>query len=482
MLSVRDKRVTVMGLGRFGGGIGVTRWLAAQGARVVVTDVETGEALADAVAKIQDLVKSGQVVLRLGGHDITDFSRDSADVIIANAAVPTPWENTYLKAAEESGVHITTEIALMVERLSAKLARRNIIGITGSVGKSTTTAMVHHALTEVLGSGQAGGRTVVLGGNIGGSLLGQVEALPADAVAVLELSSAMVYWLGRSLPRWAPGVAVVTNIAPNHIDWHGSVDHYAASKQGLLRPQKAGDTAVLGDSVWNWRAFTQAEAVRIDAASFQWPLAVPGAHNRVNAAGALAACAAVAPEIEPGRFALAIGGFTGLTHRLQLVGTVEVGDGRGAGVGIGGMGVRCYNDSKSTTPESTLRALEAVCDLPGCGKANVHLIAGGYDKGSDLSAISNLAPELGGLYTIGATGPKIAAGASTRAGGAERTIACGTLERAVERAMERARDGDVLLLSPGCASWDQYVNFEARGDEFVRLVRAGRGACAPTSG
>src|SRR6185369_14927002 len=118
-------------------------------------------------------------------------------------------------------------------------------------------------------------------------------------------------------------------------------------------------------------------------------------------------------------------------------------------------------------PESAVRAVEAVAAMPRCSIANVHLIAGGHDKGSDLSPIARLAVSLAGLYTIGTTGPSIAAASGGRA------VECGTLERAVREATSRMRAGDVLLLSPGCASWDQYVNFEKRGEEFVRLVGSG---------
>jgi len=226
------KRVTVMGLGRFGGGVGVARWLAGQGARVLVTDAKSASDLAEPLADIQDLIDAGQITTRLGEHRETDFVE--ADLVIANPAVPEPWSNKYLDAAASAGVSVDTEIGLLIARLPG---RARTLAVTGTVGKSTTTAMIAHALRQT-------GRRVALGGNIGISLL---PTLPIDAETwvVLELSSFMLYWLGRT-HKWSPAIAVVTNIGDNHIDWHGTVDHYVQSKQELLAHQQPGDVAILG--------------------------------------------------------------------------------------------------------------------------------------------------------------------------------------------------------------------------------------------
>jgi UDP-N-acetylmuramoylalanine--D-glutamate ligase len=453
MMDLAGKRITVMGLGRFGGGIGVTRWLCSQGAEVLVTDKDSAEDLADSVARIQSLIDSGQVTLRLGEHNVSDFT--TCDLVVANAAVSKPWENRFLRSAEAAGIPVTTEISLTVEQLRARHVTRTV-GITGSAGKSTTTAMIQHALHQVLGPT---GTNVFMGGNIGGSLLADLDRISPSSIVVLELSSAMLYWLERTLtPKWSPRVAVVTNVSANHIDWHGDFDHYAASKKHLIEHQHPGDTAVLGASLWDWRGATAARTERIDPSSFSRPLLLPGDHNRTNAAGALAACRAIAPEADKQQLAAAIASFPGLAHRLQLVAETKLADRPGDPI-------RFYNDSKSTTPESALKAIEALEGIPGFARSRLHLIAGGYDKGSDLSPIARLGPQLAGLYTIGVTGPTIARAADGRA------VECETVCRAVEIAMKNMRPGDALLLSPGCASWDQYVNFEERGDEFVRLVK-----------
>jgi UDP-N-acetylmuramoylalanine--D-glutamate ligase len=246
------------------------------------------------------------------------------------------------------------------------------------------------------------------------------------------------------------------------VDWHGSVEHYLMSKAGVMPASgelvtwfatddpdaERTAAATLGaDRVW-WRA--SPPEVAMDGLS----LVVPGAHMVQNARTALAlldrACAVDGLPIDRQAAIRAINAFPGLAHRMQRVGAWH--------------GVACFNDSKSTTPAATMRALEAFDDL-----SRVHLIAGGYDKKIDLEGIASLAPRLAGLYAVGQVQDQLAT-----AGG----VRCGTLESAVRAAFDRARPGDSILLSPACASTDQYPNFEHRGDHFVALVRT---AAAATS-
>ena len=501
------KRVTVMGLGRFGGGVGVTRWLAAQGADVLVTDLDPEDKLTDSLAQIADLVATGRVSLRLGGHNVADFT--DTDLVVANPAVPKPWDNRFLRAASAAGVPVTTEIRLLVERLPNRL---RTIAVTGSAGKSTTTALIAHALSaagppepRASASGHhdaapithASTPRVLLGGNLGGSLLADLPRItPLDWV-VLELSSAMLHWLApgggagaptpdhaADFPGFSPHIAVVTNLTPNHIDWHGDLAHYRASKQHIVRHQRPGDRycCFQGDPgaepVESWRTLTPAAVTVVtapDADEFPARLALPGMHNRRNAALALAAvraaCDTAGAVLDEAAVARSLAAFPGLPHRLNLAATIPA---RRVPIGADTRslpGVRCYNDSKSTTPESALLAVRAFADDPDTGAGRVHLIAGGYDKGSDLSPIGRLADSLAGLYTLGTTGPAIAAAAAPAAVAAGKVHDLGTLDRCVEAAMARAKPGDVILLSPGCASWDQFINFEKRGERFVVLVR-----------
>jgi UDP-N-acetylmuramoylalanine--D-glutamate ligase len=368
---------------------------------------------------------------RLGRHEVADFT--AADLVVVNPAVDRR-NNPYIQAAVDAGVPLTSEIELLIERLPN---RRRTIGITGTAGKSTTTAMVGHVLTQTLGPGR-----VHVGGNIGGSLLGRLSEISGDDWVVLELSSFML----EAMRDFSPHIAVVTNISDNHLDRHGTMDLYAAAKQRILRHQAPGDLAVLGKSVAEWRHLTPASHVIIDV-PFAGELLVPGEHNRLNAAAAVAVCGAA--NILPIDIARALASFPGLPHRLQLV--------------CEHAGRRFYNDSKSTTPDSAMLAIDAFA--PGMA----HVILGGYDKHADLAPLArHAAQKCAGIYTIGATGEAIA-DAAEAAGGAP-VHRCGELEAAVKAAVKVAGDGQAVVLSPGCASWDQFDNFEARGRMFAEYV------------
>ena len=458
---LRGLPVTVMGLGTFGGGAGAVEFLCRQGARVTVTDLRDADVMAAEVARLDGL-PGQRITWRLGEHCAGDFT--GAELVVVNPAVPlgSPW----LELAGSSGARLTTEIGLFWELCPAPT-----IGVTGSNGKSTTTAMIHAIL-------QASGQTAWLGGNIGGSLLNALDSIRPDDRVVLELSSFQLEHLDRQ--QAAPDIAVVTNLSPNHLDRHGTLDAYRHAKQAILRWQASGSMCVLNDldsDVSGWPVHGQRFGFGIDQGTGQGvflfgkdhqeaavrmgdlvaeiPLGhwinTAGHHDRLNAAAATAAALLAGAGIDDVRHGLQ--GFAGLPHRLQLVAQRD--------------GRSFYNDSLATTPESVEVAL-ASFDSP------VVLLAGGYDKRVPLESLADTIAE----------GTRAVALMGQTAGEVDRLLdglgfeglrrVCGSLKEAFDWAVAHSETGDNIVLSPGCASYDWFTSFRERGDEFSRLAEGPR--------
>jgi UDP-N-acetylmuramoylalanine--D-glutamate ligase len=369
------------------------------------------------------LLERNGVEVALAGRELGndgDLSLlDGADVLVKSPGVPR--DNPLVVGAK---VPIWSEV-----ELASRLLPNPILGVTGTNGKTTTT--------EWLGAMfRAAGREVAVAGNVGRAL-SAVEA-PVDAWVVCELSSFQL----EDIHDFRPRVAVLVNLEPDHLDRHGTFEAYRDAKLRIFENQQADDTAVVP------RGFgaVPGSATRVDFAvgdALPAEPGLPGAHNRENAAAATAA--ARAAGIGDDAIAGALAAFPGVPHRLELV--AELG------------GVRFVNDSKATNTAAARRAL-ASYDAP------LHVILGGSRKGESFD---ELAGELHGrAYLIGETAEELAQ-ALDRAG--VPYLRCGDLEAAVPAAAAAARPGEVVLLSPACASYDQFRDFEQRGEEFRRLVQ-----------
>ncbi|MGH7215014.1 MAG: UDP-N-acetylmuramoyl-L-alanine--D-glutamate ligase [Tepidisphaeraceae bacterium] len=435
MHDVRNKRVTVAGLGRFGGGISVAKWLVAEGAKVLVTDRDPAEKLADSVKQLDGL----PIEFRLGGHRHEDFS--SPDLVVTSPAIPPT--NEFLQTARKAGIPITTEIVLFVERCPAE----QVLGVTGTKGKSTTSAMLGQMLQTK--------HTTWFGGNIGRSLLSDLPKIARRDLVLLELSSFMLHYLGEL--KWSPHVGVITMLSADHLDWHGSADAYLADKANLIRFQKSSDFAVLNDENEPSRALRRDAKAKIVpfglAGREPFELLIPGRHNQLNAQAAFAAAGVMGVMRQQAQAVLRE--FKGLPHRLQLVHE----DAR--------TGIRYFNDSIATIPEAAVAALESFPER------TVVQIVGGHDKGLPIDAMCEaLARRAKAVLCIGKTGPKVAEGVGRAGGQATQTAhECGDLAAAMTKARQIATRGDVVLLSTGYASYDQFTNFEQRGETFARLAR-----------
>ena len=441
--SFLNQHVTVMGLGGFGGGIGVVRFLAEQKAKILVTDLRSTDELSSSLAQIDP---SWPVTLRLGGHHESDFCE--TDLVVVSPAVPK--NSPYLNVARQAGIPLTSEMNLFWERNCGR-----VIGITGSNGKSTTTALIHSIFQAAEPETLVKRSRSWLGGNIGVSLLPVVQQIQPEDWVILELSSFQLEDLAAVHPQ--PEIAVVTNFSPNHLDRHGTVEAYRLAKQNLLRWQTSACFAVLNarGEVADWP--TGAKRVLFGASDGQndllksW-LQLPGSHNVENAQAAVAV--ALAAGISVTAIESGIRSFKGLPHRLEFVAEVS--------------GRRCFNDSKSTTPEATVLAVQAF-DAP------IVLLAGGYDKHIDLSSIAATAVRrCRAVALLGQTGGQLGDLIEQAAREANMVVPTyrrfESLESAVTWSLQVSESGDVVLLSPGCASYDWFQNYVERGEAFAKLT------------
>jgi UDP-N-acetylmuramoylalanine--D-glutamate ligase len=448
----QGKTALVMGAAR--SGLAAARFLLSRGARVILTDAKSREALEREIAPLlAPAVCSDRLVLELGGHNNDSFAK--CDFVVVSPGIPLTLP--YFDISRKAGIPIIAEVELAYRHL-----RGRIIGITGSNGKTTTTTLVSELLTGAGFKGYAAG-------NIGTALISFAENSAADDVYAVELSSFQL----ESIDRFRPHIGSILNLTPDHMDRYAGFGDYVAAKQRIFMNQQSNDFAVLnaddaataaiarevrstpvlfsrlrevehGAFVRKGRViFRDAERERnlfgINA------VALKGAHNLENV---LAACAmAILAGAPPESLAEPVRNFKGVEHRIEWVSKIA--------------GVDYYNDSKATNVDATIKSLEAFAE-------NILLIIGGRDKAGDFTVLRSLVQErVKHIVLIGEAAPKIRKALS----GAADMSEASSMEEAVSMCRNLSQCGDTVLLAPACASFDWFDNYEHRGRVFKSAVR-----------
>jgi UDP-N-acetylmuramoylalanine--D-glutamate ligase len=445
-MELNGKRVLVVGLGK--SGVASALFMKAHGARVTVSDTKSGDELRNEIPVLLD----NGITVETGGHGDRTFR--GQDLIVVSPGVPV--DAPPLVQARSLGETVIGEVELAAQFLPGP-----IVAITGSNGKTTTTTLTGEILT-------AAGFPALVGGNIGTPAISLAERAKPGTPIVLEISSFQL----ETIQSFRPKVAVVLNVTPDHLDRHRTFEIYAEAKARIFENQQPEDRAVLNADdptcvamakktrsqvFWFSRqkevergAWVRAGNIVFRDASGQREILqvseipLKGAHNLENvlaavSAGVLMGCA-------PEKIRSAVHDFKAVEHRLEFVASIR--------------GVDYYNDSKATNVDATIKALESF-------PANIHLILGGKDKGSDYTVLNDLLRKrVKRVYTIGAAAAKI----ESQIQGPE-VVQAETLENAVRKASTSAEPGDVVLLAPACASFDQFKSYEHRGRVFKDLVR-----------
>jgi UDP-N-acetylmuramoylalanine--D-glutamate ligase len=450
-VELNNRRVLVVGLGK--SGVASALFLKARGARVTVSDSKPQEQFGEEIPALLD----HGVAVETGAHGERTFQ--GQDLIVVSPGVPV--DAPPLVQARALGETVIGEI-----ELAAWFFPGPIIAITGSNGKTTTTTLAGEIVA-------AGGHPTVVGGNIGTPAISLVEKATPETIAVLEVSSFQL----ETIQTFRPKIAVVLNITPDHLDRHRTFAAYTDAKARIFENQRSNDFAVLNADDLTCEGIanrTRAQVFRFsrtkeveqgaytrggrilfrDASSGRVAgqreimlvseIPLKGGHNVENVLAAV--CVGSLMGCSPEVIRQTIRNFKAVGHRLEYVATIR--------------GVEYYNDSKATNVDATIKAIESF-------PANIHLILGGKDKGSDYSVLNDLLRQrVKQVYTIGAAAVKI----ESQIQGVAKIVRAETLETAVKRAAIEAQSGDVVLLAPACASFDQFKNYEERGRVFKEVV------------
>lgn len=450
-MDVQGMRILVVGMAR--SGMASARFLQSKKAIVTMTDAKPR---AQQEANAAELEALG-IELALG-----DYPRDIGSkyrLVVTSPGVPLTIPP--IQEAYRAGVPVISEI-----ELAYRFAKAPMIAITGTNGKTTTTTLIGQMFSQA-------GRQVCVAGNIGLPLISEIEKYPAEAAVVVEVSSFQL----ETTDSFKPRVSLILNITPDHLDRHGTLENYAQAKAKIFANQEAGDFTILnyddpavaafaersrGQVIFFSRVHNLTQGVGVQDGKIvirngekvlivvnTADIRIPGAHNLENALAAVAAGWAMG--LSPEEMAGTLKNFPGVAHRLELV--AEIG------------GVTYVNDSKGTNPDAAIKALEAYDDRP------IVLIAGGYDKGSDFTEFAQKVKEKAhALVVVGQVADAIAEAAAKA--GVKDIVKAKTFEETVHLAAIKARPGDIVLLSPACASWDMFKDFEERGDLFKKVVCA----------
>ena len=450
-----------MGLGSYedGSGISAVRFLLSQGAKVTVTDMKTKEQLAEQIKRLSKLAKKIKFVL--GEHHESDFI--SADLIVRNPGVPK--SSKYLKISKDNGVPIETDISIFFQLVD----RKRIIAVTGTRGKSTTTTLIY----QLIGTSD---KKAVLGGNITKSPLAQMAQVKKGGAIILELSS----WLLESLGtiKRSPHIAVFTNIYPDHLNTYEDIDDYAAAKKNIFAWQNLQDyvilnrdnkyTRAMGKEVPSQRFWTSLKKFPIENGCFVSggriiyrrdgheqvicsvkDIMIPGEHNLANVLNAV--CVAMIYGIKPPVIRKVLKNFRGIANRLELLREID--------------GVKYYNDTTSTTPEATMAGLKALSN----GGKNIILIAGGSDKGLNFTELAKEIKKSCKAVVLFKDSGTVRLQPLITSEKLPLALA-GNMADAVGIAKSQSKSGDIILLSPACASFGLFRNEFDRGDQFRKLV------------
>jgi UDP-N-acetylmuramoylalanine--D-glutamate ligase len=428
----KGKKITLMGLGLLGRGVGDALFLSSCGAEILVTDTKSEVELADSVEKLKGV---SNIKFKLGGHDLEDFKH--CDMVLKAAGVPL--DSIYIAEARKNNIPVYMGAALFT-----KLAEGVVtIGITGTRGKSTTTHLIHHIL-------KTAGKSVHLGGNVRDiATLPLLQEVKSGDYAVLELDSWQLQGFGDA--GVSPHIAVFTTFMDDHMNYYkGDREQYFKDKSSIYRSQKENDTLVAGEDVSSVIASKDQYKgnlviARREYVSKEWDVKIPGDHNLLNISCAIKACEALGisqEDIKKG-----VESFVGVEGRLQFLKAVD--------------GVKIYNDNNATTPDATVAGIKALAGMPTV------LIAGGADKDLPLdSLVAEINQNVQFLVLLPGTGSE----RLKTAGVTIEMLVVKDLEEAISVAKSQAKAGDTILFSPGFASFGLFKNEYDRNDQFLKLT------------